>query len=236
MSKKPTLKEKYQMLRAAGYSSKEAEKLRNRSIDNVTRLIKDKTKQTEKERKQQRAKENYKRLKEKGLSTKDAARLRYASDQTIKEILKTGKAPAKGRRRAVTTGGKMLVMLWRDKTEFVDDTPLQNVKQELSHESTDYLIKSINGYRSYTGGEIGDHKIEVTTNPETVISYYRDEWYPIYSGNATQYKKFLVSVNAMVAGLYQPFEKEMFLFELAMALNEVNPKAAARFVNDFQLY
>lgn len=235
--KKITIKEKYTMLRQAGYSSKEAQLLRNRSIENVNSLIKQKSKQTAKQHKQERAKENYRRLKDKGLSTKDAARLRYASPETIKDILKTGKAPAKGqKKRAITTGGNVLVMLWKDKTDFIDDTTLQMVKHGNSHESIDYLIQSINGYRSYNGGEIGDSKIEITDKPEQIISYYRGEYYPIYVGNGTNYQKLLVAVNAMMAGIYYPFEKEMFLFELATKLNGINPKTAARFVNDFQLY
>ena len=237
-NKKVTLKEKYQMLRQAGYTSKEAERLRNHSIDNVSKYIKDKSKETAKARKQAQAKENYRRLKEKGLSTKDAARLRYAAPETIKEILKTGKAPAKGarRQRAITTGGNMLVLFWKDITEFVDDTPIQNVKHAYEHETNDFLIQSINGLRGYQGGEIGAYKVEVTKNPEQLISYYRDDWYSVYAGNGTNYKRLLLAVNAMCSGLYQPFEKEMFLFELATKLHEINPKQAARFVNDFQLY
>lgn len=238
-SNKPTLKEKYRMLREAGYNSKEAQLLRNRSLDHVNKLIKEKTRTVSKTHKQEKAKSVYKQLREKGLSTKDAQRLRYASDDTIREILRTGKVPEKGqrkRRQAVRSGGMSLVMLWKDKTDFIDDTTLQNVKESSKRESIDYLIQSINGYRQYNGGEIGDTKLEISSNPQQIIRYYSGEYYPIYVGNGTNYQKLLVAVNAMMAGIYYPFEKELFLFELAGLLNEINPKTARRFVSDMQLY
>jgi hypothetical protein len=129
-----------------------------------------------------------------------------------------------------------MVMLWKDRTEFIDDTTLQMVKESGYGEDLQTLVTNINTARQYNGGEIGDYKIEISDNPNEVISYYRGEYYPIYVGNGTRYKQLLIAVGAMLAGIYYPFEKEIFLMEVASMLNIINPKAAARFVNDFQLY
>lgn len=240
--KKHQAKQTISKLLSVGVPKKQAEKIKNKPKV-ATKLYK-------KEYRKVVANERSHLIKRLGLKVSEHSSKRYWSEEHFQEWysgeIKRKEAEAKRelkqqkqreyRDRKKQLHNKVLVMLWKDRTEFVDDSMLQQVKQELKDESISYLIRSVLGYVAYNGGEIGDYKLEITENPGQIISYYHDEYYPLYVGNATQYKKFLVALNALMAGIYYPFEKELLLFELAGLLNIINPRAAKRFVRDFNLY
>jgi hypothetical protein len=218
---KLTLKEKYKMLRDAGFNSKEAMKLRNRSVENV-----------QKEIKKQSAKNNYRTLRELGFSPKDANRFRNASPVTIDRITKTKELPAKtwGRKRRK----EELVIMWTDKTEMTDATHLQKMKAMHRGLTDKELIERINVMKDEQMGEIGAVVMEVTEDADRYIesnSYY----HLAYRGQAQNYHKLLVAVSALLHLIYDAFEKSMFLYDVAQEVSKLHPENAERLVYDLDI-
>lgn len=236
---KMTLKEKYRLLRNAGYSSKDATLYRNRSDAKVKDLVNKKAipKKKVADSEKERWKANYRRLRDMGLSVKDASRLRTGHQATVDEILRTGRIPKKGDKkkpvRESKTGGYKLVLLWSDKTDFADDRFIQDTKAEMRKTPLPQLIREIQGWSQGDFGEIGRARIEVTKDLSELWEFTREDWIIAYEGEAQNYKHLLVGVAAVLLGLYQAIEKNMFMHDLAQTIFELNPDMAKRFYNDF---
>lgn len=241
VKKKQQQKKNIQIMQSAGIPKEKQKKLRNKT--KVVEKLPQVKKYIRAQNRNEIARLRNGELKEAGFTAKEIQRMRYwGEDRYQKALLKKKKEKSKPkqkpkpRKERKQQSGLVLQLWWKDRTEFVDDSTLQNVKASGSTETIQSMINNINIARSYNEGEIGDYKIEVTSTPKLNDRYFRGEYYKQYEGTATRYKQFIIAVGAMIAGIYYAFEKEIFLYELAGALNEVNPKTAERFMNDLQLY
>lgn len=245
--KKQKAKQNRSLLLELGVPKKKAEKIKNKpSLVKLT--INQRKKEIKKEQRQREANRRSKLIKELGLKVSEHSSKRYWSAERFAEWYEKEKKKkkrreyqrayrARKRQIAKTTEGKVVMILWKDRTDFsIDDSTIQLVKESAKNMTVKELVENLNESRNYTSGEIGDYKIEVTDNPAQIESYYAGEYYTEYVGNGTHYKKLLSAIGGLFAGLYYTYEKEIFIFDLVTKMNEVNPKTAARLVHDFNLY
>ncbi len=87
--KQARAREKYNKMRAAGMSSKEARDNRYKSEANVKNVIKEYKKQE----RNARARDNYKQLTNAGFSTKEASRYKFAGAEKIEQAIKSHNLP-----------------------------------------------------------------------------------------------------------------------------------------------
>jgi hypothetical protein len=250
--KKQQSKKNVSLLESLGINRKIAERVKNRPQE-VQTIYKRRTKEIKQENRKQTAKERANYLKSQGYKVSEHAAKRYWSDdhwkawvheQEVKRAAEEKKAKKREQQRQYRERKKkeaanklVLQMYWKDRTDTaMDDSTLQYVKESGKLETVSELIHNLNEARNYTSGEIGDYTIEVTKYPRETESYYHGEYYKQYEGNGTQYKKLLIAIGAMFAGLYYPHEKEIFIYELVTKMQEVNSKTARRLQEDFNIY
>ncbi len=244
--KKQKAKQNSNLLVSLGVPKKEAKKRKNKVTTTEIKLLeKKRQKDLKKEKRQQLANDRSRLIQALGLKVSDHASKRYWKESRFNDWYEKEKKKAKRReqqreyreRKKRESSGQMVLQLyWKDRTDTtIDDSTLQYVKESGKSLTIVELVSHLNEARNYSSGEIGDYKIEVTDKPSQVESYL-NEYYKEYQGNGTQYKKLLIAIGAMFAGLYYPHEKELFLYELTLKMFEVNQKAAKRLQEDFQLY
>jgi hypothetical protein len=252
--KKQQAKQNIRLLESLGINRKKAERVKNKPQE-VKQIVKVRTKEIKQENRKRTATERAHYLKQHGYKVSEHAAKRYWSEEHWKawvneqealRVIEEKKVRKREKQREyrerkkkeAAAGQRVVLQLyWKDRTDTaLDDSTLHYVKESGQEESIRELVYNLNEARNYTSGEIGDYKIEVTKNPRQVESYYHGEYFKQYEGNGTQYKKLLIAIGAMMSGLYYPHEKEIFLYELVTKMQEVNPKAARRLQEDFNLY
>jgi hypothetical protein len=147
-----------------------------------------------------------------------------------------------------TRKGGQVVMFWKDETEEVSGKQMKHAKRIAKlHKSEEELLTEIygkksiatEGYLKQKFGDIGITKIEVIYSDadlERLKQKYKG-WTLIYKGNGTMYKDLLVNMAVVISqGIYQPIKKTAQLMTFISKINQVNPKAGKRLLDDFKKY
>lgn len=133
-------------------------------------------------------------------------------------------------------GGIYLVLLWRDRSQFTDDSTLQAVMESAKDWDIEEIVDNINFAIGIDGGEIGEYRVVLTDSLSRAVR--TDDrnlpFYTIYVGTATRYHHFLTRIAAIIAGLYDKTDKLMFMQEVYLNLEFVNEEAAKQFKTDFK--
>lgn len=254
--KKQAAKQTKSLLLKSGLSEKQADRLKNRPIDEVKSLPNVKAyerKKKQQERQQarnQRAKDRRAELKGLTGDSKLITSLTYASEDRYQKELKRLKRNAAQRERYKEKKAipkKQILILWRDQTEASIGNVPAELKKEHDGDSLELLILGINEQKRLMQGEIGETEIHTTDNPQKIISYYSpknmdwgnkagvdfDPYYmPVYTGTGSNYYQLILSVFSTVMCLYQVGDKYHFLNTLGNHLKRINETAYKRFRKD----
>lgn len=202
-------KAKYNRLRDAGYTSKEANRFKGRSWKTIEDLLNTKATPLPKSQLDQFEKIRH-----------EKSKLWEHEAREAKKIASWSK-------------GKILVF-YQDLIGFTDASTVKEHRKIFSHMKSDGLAQSLKGLSELNFGEspASDHKILITNDP-TAITQMKSEGYQlIYEGTGQNYQALLVAANTMMILLYDTATKDKFLYDLIQAVRTFSPRNAQRLMND----
>lgn len=200
-----TRKEKYQLLRKAGFTAKEAQKYRSYSESNVLKKVKNKERSVKRQAKQ-------KALIVAGYTKKEAIKMQDYGEKRIEQAIRLKQEKL------------FLIVGYKDVTETTDSEALYTVKQNNKKRSRKRLIDSIMGWleAGENQGFIGGYEMIVTDTPEQAKSFLHAKGYlTAYCGKGYDLNKLLGLLDSMMILLYTMEEKDSFIQDLVKNLNEL---------------
>lgn len=133
-------------------------------------------------------------------------------------------------------GGRKLLILWKDVTDNVGREFMENVLDKNGQfRATDPLAMAQH-FSTQTFGEIGQGEAFLV-EPEQLNATLRQYpgWTKVYYGTGQRYNQLVEKLNFMMLGLYQATTKQIFLTQVIQKLAIINPGAATRLADDFDI-
>lgn len=230
--KQLTLKEGYNLLREAGYSSKEAMLIRNRSDENVRKAINTKRKKEKKPIvKKKGFIETVKEVFTGDVKPKEAATSFFKNET----ILRKKPQPRKK--------GKRLFIYWTDPSGSADASTFASVLKQVENMSdADMIGTALWGLDGADGerapSEVGEYEIRVADyedRGDLNDFYFSNGWVKVYEGRAKYTRPLMRVITAMLLMLYDDNQKLQFIEDLAVELVDVNPDMALKIKKIFNV-
>lgn len=234
--KQLTLKEGYNLLREAGYSSKEAMLIRNRSDENVRKAINAKRKKEKKPIvKKKGFIETVKEVFSGEVKPKEAANSFFNQEAVLR------KKPQ--RKKVDSKKGKRLFIYWTDPSGSADASTFASVLKQVENMSdADMIGTALWGLDGADGerapSEVGEYEIRVADYEDRGglnDFYFSNGWVKVYEGRAQYTRPLMRVITAMLLMLYDDNQKLQFIEDLAVELVDVNPDMALKIKKIFNV-